>query len=222
MLGLPPGPVRHLKLAQLPRQIHESDGDDLRLPLKTQRGAQTVIHEGPGHLYHVGQLLLVTFEALGVLEQVGVRVFHDEVKFDGLQQDPLESHDLLPRVGAKLCPGDLVHEALGSLHDVLTLLGRLLNLARQEEAAARRHMSGEGLEGVHHVEAVEVDDAGGHGLVAQAHLVADLQDEARPLPPVLNLLLHTHALRDAGRVPQLTFLVVPPGPLGHGGGVLMR
>lgn len=74
-------------------------------------------------------------------------------------------------------------------------------------------MSREGLEGVHHVKAVEVDNTGGHGLIAQAHLVANLQDEACPLPPVLNLLLNTHALGDAGRVPQLPLLIVPPGPL---------
>lgn len=36
----------------------------------------------------------LTFEALGVLEQVCVGMFHDEVKFDGLQQDPLQRHDL--------------------------------------------------------------------------------------------------------------------------------
>lgn len=70
-------------------------------------------------------------------------------------------------------------------------------------------MSWEGLEGMDHVESVEVNDPCGHGLVPQAHLVADLQDEACTLPTVLHLLLHTHALHDAGRVPQLSLLVVP-------------
>ena len=47
---------------------------------------------------------------------------------------------LLPRVSSKLCPSDFIHEALGSLHDVLALLGCLLHLACQEEAAASRHL----------------------------------------------------------------------------------
>lgn len=74
-------------------------------------------------------------------------------------------------------------------------------------------MSGEGLEGVHHVEAVEIDDAGGHCLVAEAHLVAHLKDEPRTLPPVLHLLFHTHALQDARGVAQLSLLIVPARPL---------
>ena len=80
------------------------------------------------------------------------------------------------------------------------------------------YVSGEGLEGVHHVEAVEVNNAGGHGLVAEAHLVAHLQDEASTLPPVLHLLLHTHALHNARGVAQLSLLIVPSRPLWWGGG----
>lgn len=78
-------------------------------------------------------------------------------------------------------------------------------------------MSGEGLEGVHHVEAVEIDNAGGHRLIAEAHLVAHLQDEARTLPPVLHLLLHTHALQDTRGVAQLSLLIVPARPLREDG-----
>ena len=35
------GPVLDLELGQLDRQVHDGDGDDLRLPLETQCGAQT-------------------------------------------------------------------------------------------------------------------------------------------------------------------------------------
>ena len=35
------GPVLDLELGQLDRQVHNGDGDDLRFPLETQRGAQT-------------------------------------------------------------------------------------------------------------------------------------------------------------------------------------
>ena len=35
------GPVLDLELGQLDRQVHDGDGDDLRFPLETQRGAQT-------------------------------------------------------------------------------------------------------------------------------------------------------------------------------------
>ncbi|MPC21989.1 Pyrroline-5-carboxylate reductase 3 [Portunus trituberculatus] len=47
---------------------------------------------------------------------------------------------LLPGISTKLCPSDFIHETLGGLHDVLALLGRLLHFARQEEAAASRHL----------------------------------------------------------------------------------
>ena len=43
-------PVLHLELAQLGGQVHEGDRDHLRLPLEAQGGAETVVHEGPGHL----------------------------------------------------------------------------------------------------------------------------------------------------------------------------
>ena len=37
----------------------------------------------------------LTFQTLGVLDEIGVGVVHLEVKFDGLQQNPLHRHDFL-------------------------------------------------------------------------------------------------------------------------------
>lgn len=79
----------------------------------------------------------------------------------------------------------------------------------------KAYMSGEGLEGVDHVEAVEVDNSRGHGLVAKPHLVPNLQDKTCSFPTILCLLIHGEARLNAGRVPQLPLLIVPAGPLGR-------
>lgn len=75
-------------------------------------------------------------------------------------------------------------------------------------------MSGKGLEGVDHVEAVKVDNARGHGLITKPHLIPNLQDETRSFPTVLCLLIHGEARLNAGRMPQLPLFIVPAGPLG--------
>lgn len=63
-------------------------------------------------------------------------MLNNEVKFDGLKDDPLQRHHFLTRVGAKLSPSVFLHQVLGCLHDVTTLFGGLLYLPCQEQAAA--------------------------------------------------------------------------------------
>ncbi len=65
---------------------------------------------------------------------------HLQVELDGLQQDPLDDHDLLARVqaeGGELpVVGQLPHRA----DKVLALLGGLLGLASQEQAAGGHNL----------------------------------------------------------------------------------
>jgi len=66
VLGQSALPILHLKLAELCCQVHQGYGDHLWLPLQAQGGAQTVVNKCPGHLHHLLQLWLVTFQALRV------------------------------------------------------------------------------------------------------------------------------------------------------------
>ena len=84
-------------------QVHQSYGYNLRLPLETERRAEAVIDEGPGHLNHLVKLGLVALQTLGVLQQWGVGVVHLQVELDGLQEDSLQGHHLFPGVLENNC-----------------------------------------------------------------------------------------------------------------------
>ena len=68
VLRRPVLPVPDLELAELGGQVHESDGDHLRLPLQAQGGAQTVIDKSPGHLNHLLQFRFVSFQTLCIFQ----------------------------------------------------------------------------------------------------------------------------------------------------------
>ena len=180
-------PVGDLELGQLAGQVHERDGDDLRLPLEAQRGAVAVVDERPRHLHHDANLLAVALERLGVLEQVAVRVLALQVELDRLEQDALVDHDLLDHlllaatttsrtetetmsVRWVACERELellrlqVGPGLGD--QVFALLGRLFDLAGEEEATGGHDEARKLAKRVEHVEAVEEDDARRHRVVA--------------------------------------------------------
>lgn len=94
-------PIGYFQLGKLTSQIHQSDGDNLGLPLQTQRRTIAIIDKCPRHLHHGPDLLLIALERLGILEQVAVRVIYLQIEFNCLQQDSLVGHDVLEWIVAK-------------------------------------------------------------------------------------------------------------------------
>jgi len=124
-----PFPVLHLKLAQLCSQVHESDCNHLWLPLKTEGGAETVIHKCPRHLNHLLKLRLVPLQALGILQKSRVGMIHLEIEFDSLKQNPFQGHHLLSGVLLKAAELSIVGQSSYSPDQVFALLWSFLRLA---------------------------------------------------------------------------------------------
>ena len=62
---LPVYPVFDLEFRKLHRQVHDSNGYDLWLPLEAKGGTEAVIDECPGHLHHFLKLRLIAYEQSG-------------------------------------------------------------------------------------------------------------------------------------------------------------
>ena len=123
-----------------------------------------------------------------------------------LQEYPFDDHDLLPGVDAEGGELRVVGQRPHRPDEVLALLGGLLRLASQKQAAGRHNLSenfsstlfafwhlkfdapysttrvsayifGEVLEVVEHVEPVEVDGARRHRVVRESQRLPQLQDK---------------------------------------------
>ena len=188
-------PVLEVELAELACQVHQGDGDDFRLPLEAESGAERVVDEGPAHLNHFLQLGAVPFEALGELDEGGVRVADLKIELDGLKEDPFQCEDflawILPECGELL----IVGEGADSFLEITNFLGSLFSFTREEESAGGGDVAGEVCESVEHVEPVEVDGAGRYGVVSETKGAAKLLDEASAF----------------SAVPELGFVVADPG-----------
>jgi hypothetical protein len=71
------------------------------------------------------------------------------------------------------------------------------------------HVARKGVERVKHVEAMKENDACGHRVVPQAHLIPDVHYEAGAFASIAGLLLAIYAVAQRGRAPQLALVKIP-------------
>lgn len=110
-------------------------------------------------MQHLAHFILLPFELLDIAQQEHVGVLHLQVKLDRLEQNSLQHHHLFLGIISKLGKLHIIQEAAGSFNDIFALLWGFLYFTSQEKTTSSRHISGKLLEGVKHVEAVEIYDA---------------------------------------------------------------
>jgi len=209
-------PVLEVELAEFPCQVHHSDGGDLWVPLQAEGGAQGVVDECPAHLDHLLKPGAVPLQALGELDERGVRVIHLEIELDGLKQHTLQGEyflsGILPKAGELL----IVGEGSNSFVDISNFLGSFLDFSSQEESTGGCNVSREVGEGMEHVESVEVDGASRHWVVAKSQSPAQLLDESGSFSAVLNFhFIVTKTRCDGWSVSQFLLFIKPIWHLDH-------